>query len=128
MKRSRWDCALRIIKKAFLMATFVADAFSAAGLTKDCVVKRGVKPSEKGPGVYVVSLTYSLDGFNGILKRAPRARCVFQKWLKVCPELTLNDTKPDVDQLMDRVGRLWLPDEVILYIGKAASLSKRLND
>ncbi len=108
------------------MPTSVAEAFSAAGLVRGGVLKWGTKPPELTPGVYIVSLTDSLDGFDGALVRAPLERAVFEDWLQICPGLTLDAAKPTVEQLMDRVGRFWLPDEVILYIGLATSLSMRL--
>ena len=108
------------------MPTSVAEAFSAAGLVRDGVLKWGTKPPEPTPGVYIVSLTDSLDGFDGALVRAPLARAVFEHWIQICPGLTLDDAKPTIEQLLDRVRRFWLPDEVILYIGLATSLSTRL--
>lgn len=108
------------------MPTSVAEAFSAVGLVRDGVLQWGTRPPEPTPGVYIVSLTDSLDGFDGVLVRAPLAKAVFEDWLQICPGLTLDDDRPTVEQLMDRVGRFWLSDEVILYIGLATSLSTRL--
>jgi len=80
--------------------------------------------------VYVVSLTKSLDKYDGKLSAAPLAKAKFEGWLKVCPTtLTLDGApRPAVHALMERIRRFWIPDEIILYIGKATSLSERLTD
>ncbi len=84
-------------------------------------------PKAFDPGVYVVSLTEGLETCDGQMTEAPLAAAEFQHWLKVRPELTLDRVRPTVQQLMDRVERFWIPDEVILYIGLAGtSLSTRL--
>jgi hypothetical protein len=77
--------------------------------------------------VYIISLTESLDACDGTLIEAPLAVAEFQRWLRERPELTLDGIRPTVQQLMDRIQRFWVPDEVILYIGLAGtSLSRRL--
>jgi hypothetical protein len=109
------------------MPTTVAEVFSAVGLAWEGVVGWGTKPATSEPGVYVVSLTKSFDICDNKLTDAPLATAEFQQWLDVCPELTLDGTRPTVRQLMDRIRRFWIPDEVILYIGLAGtSLSIRL--
>lgn len=110
------------------MPTTVADAFAAVHLVREAIVtvRWGTKPKTSEPGVYIVSLTESLDTYNGKLMEAPLAVAEFQRWLDVRPKLTLDGIRPTVEQLMDRVRRFWIPDEVILYIGLATSLSTRL--
>ena len=108
------------------MPTTVADAFAAAGLARDDVVRWGMKPSTPLPGVYIVSLNASTDDTAGSLMSAPLSIEVFERWLDVRPELTLDGVRPTIQQLIDRVRQFWLGDEVILYIGKATSLSTRV--
>jgi hypothetical protein len=103
------------------MPTTVADAFAAAGLVRDNAVRWGTKPGTSDPGVYIVSLTGSLDSFDGKLIEAPLAATEFQRWLDLRPELTLDGSRPTVEQLTACVRRFWIPDEVILYIGLAGS-------
>lgn len=50
----------------------------------------------------------------------------FERWLDPRAKLTIDSIRPTVEQLMDRVRRFWIPDEVILYIGLVTSLSTRL--
>ena len=109
------------------MPTTVAEVFAVVGLRREGIVRWGVKPAVSTPGVYVVSLTESLDTYDGKLTEAPLAKAEFERWLGVCPTLTLDGVRPTVQQLMDRIRRFWIPDEVILYIGLATSLSGRLD-
>ena len=109
------------------MPTTIADAFSTVGLIREGVVSWGTKPTTCEPGVYVVSLTERLDTCDGKSTGAPLSEAEFQRWLGKRRELTLDGLRPTVPQLMDRIGRFWIPDEVILYIGLAGtSLSTRL--
>lgn len=108
------------------MPTTVADAFSAAGLERQAVVRWGTRPSSRSPGVYVVSLTDSADAIETSLAEAPLAPKAFETWLQVCPDLTLDGVRPTIEQLMTRVRGFWLADETILYIGLATTLSSRL--
>jgi hypothetical protein len=110
------------------MPTTIAEALAAVGLRRKGVVKWGTKPQESSPGVYIISLTESLDTFDGKLSEAPLAAAKFESWLDLRPELTLDGVRPTVQQLMGRIRCFWIPAEVILYIGKATMLSDRLGD
>ena len=110
------------------MPTTIAEAFATVRLVREGIVsvRWGTKPTTSEPGVYIVSLTESLDTCDGKLMEAPLAVAEFQRWLDVRPKLTLDRIRPTVEQLTDRLRRFWIPDEVILYIGLATSLSTRL--
>jgi hypothetical protein len=109
------------------MPTTISQAFAAVNLRRDGVVKWRTIPKEPASGVYVVSLTESVEACDGNLIKAPLATSAFEQWLRVCPELTLDGRRPNIQQLMDRIRQFWIPDEVILYIGLAESLSQRLS-
>ncbi|SDR63018.1 hypothetical protein SAMN05445850_8571 [Paraburkholderia tuberum] len=110
------------------MPTTVSEAFAAAGLSPGGSVPWGTKPALPERGVYIVSLTDSLDSLQGALPRAPLSPTAFEQWLSVCPELTVDGARPPLEQLIQRVAAFWLPDEVVLYVGLAESqsLSDRL--
>jgi hypothetical protein len=108
------------------MPTTIAEAFATVGLVREDIVRWGTKPTTSKPGVYIISLTESLDTCDGKLIEPPLAAAEFQQWLDVCPKLTLDGNRPTIHQLMDRIQRFWIPDEIILYIGLATSLSTRL--
>jgi len=107
--------------------TTIAEAFATVALVREGVVKWGTKPTTSEAGVYVVSLTEHLDTCDGKLTEAPLSETEFQRWLTKRSELTLGGIRPTLPQLMDRIRRFWIPDEVVLYIGLAGtSLSTRL--
>jgi hypothetical protein len=113
--------------KGVAMPTTIAEAFEAAGIIRNGVVRWGTKPTTSKPGVYIISLTEALDDCNGKLTDAQLPAEGFEGWLKRCPELTLDGGPPTVPHLKDRIRSFWIPDEVILYIGLAGTpLSKRL--
>jgi hypothetical protein len=107
------------------MPTSIADVFAAAGLTRQAVVRWGTRPSTSQSGVYVVALTSSVDD-DAILSQPPLADDWFEAWLSRCAQLTLDGVQPTVNELKRRVKGFWLPDEIILYIGLASTLSSRL--
>lgn len=90
----------------------------------DCV-PWGTKPASDNHGVYVVSLHGDPDKEAG-LEEAPISEAMVAAWIERVPSLTLNGARPKPIGLMQRLGRYWLHDEAILYIGKATSLRKRL--
>jgi hypothetical protein len=106
--------------------TTVSEAFAASDLDCVDVVRWRTRLPISRPGVYVVSLAESPDTYEGRLVGAPLAAGSFRNWLDECPRLTLDGSRPTVPQLCDRIRRFWVPDEVILYIGKATSLSDRV--
>lgn len=108
------------------MPTTVAEALASAGLTQSSVVRWGTKPSLSLPGVYVVSLSASVDSTEDSLATAPLTERVFERWLEVRPKLTLDGNRPTIQKLMSRIEQFWLGYEVILYIGKATSISSRV--
>lgn len=108
------------------MQTTIADAFSAAGLARGDVVRWDTKPLTPLPGVYIVSLSASTDDNDGSMMSAPLFKEAFERWLDVRPELTLEGVRPTVQRLIDRIRQFWLGNEVILYTGKATSLSARV--
>ena len=108
------------------MPITVTEAFVAAGLSPGGNVTWGTKPTTLGSGVYIVSLTESLNSLDGALPRAPLSSAAFERWLNVCPDLTVDGVRPTLEELMRRVAAFWLRDEVIVYVGRATSLSLRL--
>jgi hypothetical protein len=110
------------------MPTTIAEVFAAAGIEPERItsVTWGTKPETSSAGVYVIAVTRKLFTCEDMLAKAPLAEAEFQQWLQVCPKLTLDGSRPQSHQLIARLGRFWLPDEVAVYIGLASSLSGRL--
>jgi hypothetical protein len=110
------------------MPTKIAEAFAAIGAGHGEIksVPWKTTPETNEGGVYVLSLSKDLDSFKGRADDASLADSVFEKWLEVCPKLLLDGGRPTAEELKVRIQKSWIPDEVILYIGKAKSLSGRL--
>jgi len=110
------------------MPTSVRQVFEAADLEPSGVVRWGVVPPLSDPGVYVVALTDDPDSTRPTLSEAPLSNDACEELQAARPELTLDGQEPETMALTERIARFWLRDEVILYVGKAASLSRRTAD
>lgn len=79
------------------------------------------------PGVYVVALTNQADKML-CYNEAPISEGLVEEWVNRVPYMTLDRTLPTVNTLTKRLKDFWLPDETVLYIGKAGtSLQQRVN-
>jgi hypothetical protein len=108
------------------MPSTVADIFGAARLILDGVVPWGATIPNKSPGVYVVSLGMDPVSCTACEPLCPISRDALEQWLFACSRLTLDGTRPTVNALRGRLRSFWLSDEVVLYIGKATSLQRRV--
>jgi|GEM_PF-2834469 len=93
-------------------------------------VRWGEAVPERHGGVYVVSLTADPDRLAGAsMPVAPIDMAAVDSWLACAGSLSLEGERPTAEVLGERLSRFWLPDEVVLYIGKAgASLRQRIHD
>jgi hypothetical protein len=108
------------------MPSSVTAMLAVADLTHLETARWGVRPTFDGAGVHLVALAEHPDICDG-LASAPLARQRVRQLLDVRPELTVDGERPDVEQLLARLAKLWLSEETILYIGRAsASVSNRV--
>ena len=103
------------------MPSTVADLFAAAGLEPGGPVRWGTVLPETRPGVYAVALTDDPTSTAAARETAPLDRLALDNLWTVRPELRMNLAPPDADDLIERIGGLWLPDEVVLYLGLAGT-------
>jgi hypothetical protein len=103
-----------------LMPSTVADVFTAAGVLPAGVVRWQTAVPQPKAGVYVVSLTDDIASTGGARADAPIDRARLEHLLAVRPELLLDGARPTAAELVDRLRRFWLADEVVLYIGLAS--------
>ena len=87
-----------------------------------------VKWNERIPtqdeGVYIVSLSDDPGRNNGIQKNPPISRDIIEKWIAKVDGFEIDKIKTfDPDKVIERLSQFWLPDENILYIGKAPKRS-----
>lgn len=110
------------------MPISVSEVLAASGLEHGGVVQWGRDVPLDVPGVYVISSSSDLhDQVGSVHHYMPDARA-FANLRRLCPSVTL-DGRPATDkELATRIGRFWIPDEAILYIGLAGtSVRKRVN-
>lgn len=80
---------------------------------------------DNNKGIYVVSTSHIEDEHLGLIPTPLFNEPKLTEWLFNSPGLTLDGNRPTTDQLKNRLSEFWLPDENILYIGKA---DKRKNN
>ena len=105
------------------------DVLSAQGVVVRDSVPWGVKIRHALPGVYIVALHRDPADGTG-LPTAPIDAAALREWLMRVPALRLSGEQVSTDALAAHIGRWWLPDTSVLYIGKASPtnpLSKRVH-
>lgn len=110
------------------MPSTVASLLASVGLEPIGCVRWEQPVAENRPGVYIVSLTSIPDRVDCVHATAPLSDAALDRLLAVCDDLTLDgEPRPRREQLAERIGSYWLPDEGVLYIGLAGqSLRKRV--
>lgn len=110
------------------MPSTVRSILQAAGLQPGEVVSWGTRPADHSPGVYIVAVAEDPDVARGTdIPPLDRARLV--ELLAVRQELTVDGARADVDTLYRRLASMWVPNETVLYIGRAStSISDRVKD
>jgi hypothetical protein len=77
--------------------------------------------------VYVVSLSQDPNRSVGLHAQPPIDRYSVQQWISRVPTFELDKSKATASGVIERLSRFWLPDESILYVGKARQLRSRVN-
>jgi hypothetical protein len=73
--------------------------------------------------------TISSSRTDGLTTNPPLDLGIVAKWIENVPTLKLDGARPTPEMLTERLSQFWLPDETILYLGKAGtSLRKRVGD
>lgn len=108
--------------------TTVSSLLDSVGLQVMGCSKWNQRVESTEEGVYVVSIS---DDPNQIkcCDVAPISHDVVEKWINRVSTFTLDGMKPTTEKVVGRLSKFWLPDETILYIGKAGkSLRERVRD
>lgn len=106
------------------MPTTVTKLFSSAGLTAGAVTRWGSPVALDAPGVYAVALTDDPDATASAMRRAPIDLERIEHLLRVRPEFSLDARRPTAEEVASRLQAFWLPDEVVLYVGRAGTSVK----
>lgn len=82
-----------------------------------------VRWSERVPsnrsGVYIVSLSERCEQNDRLFDAAPINLTTVEQWLRRVSKMKLDgQEEPSPEDVANRLGEFWLPDESILYIGK----------
>lgn len=107
------------------MPVSIRALFSSVGLIPSSAVPWGEPVESRQPGVYVVSLTPDSDLLTGTQRVAPISLTGLQA---VCSTFTVDGAETTACALAQRISEYWLADEVVLYIGRAARLRRRVRD
>ena len=96
-----------------------AELMREVGLLPDGPVVWGRPVPARAPGVFVVELAAPLP-------RAPIELTRIGKWVERVPSLTLDGVRPTSKAIATRLGRFWLPSQVVLYVASTTSVGRRV--
>lgn len=109
------------------MPTPVSALFEATGVAYCGTVRWGQLIPSTSSGVYVVSMGQTTDRLEGCCAAPLISESAVADWLCRAANLTLDGQgPPSANALAARLEGFWLPDENIIYIGKATSLRTRV--
>ena len=112
--------------------TTVRQLFNKVDLFEFQKVNWGTIFQEKNQGVYVVSTSHNPDKHLGISDRPNFDDIKINLWISKLPEFKVDNLPANSSNVKNRLAEFWLPDESILYIGKAptrkggSGISKRV--
>lgn len=99
----------------------------AVGRQVHGVVRWGTPIPSGAPGVYVISLSADPSSMSGVMKEAPIDPVLVAGWIERVPTFQLDgEDEPSVAAVVACLKEFWLPDETVVYIGKATHLRSRL--
>jgi hypothetical protein len=107
------------------MPTSVKELFDTSGVQLVGRVNWGQQIKDDRPGIYIVAVTSQPDGKKNLYGKVPPIDIpIIQKWINDVQTLRLDRVRPNSKELQQRLCRFWLPDEPILYVGKAGKSVK----
>lgn len=110
------------------MSISVSEVLAGSGLEHAGVVAWGREIPLDVPGVYVVSSSSDVHDAVGSIRQYTPNAAAFAELRLLCPYVTLDGEPAGDEELATRIGRFWIPDSAILYIGLAGtSVRKRMN-
>jgi hypothetical protein len=103
------------------------ELFERVGYRHTGSVPWHTSPKSSQPGVYAVSLSADPASAAG-LNDAPINTNKVAAWIERVPTFQFdNFPSPAPEDVVARLSTFWLPDEAIVYIGKATTLSDRVS-
>lgn len=102
------------------MPSTIQSLFEKFNLPASKVVKWNERILTEGEGVYIVSMSRNPASLNGKQMRIPISRDIIGHWVAKAKGFELDKSLTfDISKIIERLSQFWLPDENILYIGKA---------
>ncbi len=109
------------------MPSSINDIFSNTSTIYKGVVKWGDRIPSSQSGVYAVTLTLNPNTLDELLNYSPIDPEIVRMWVANLPQFSLDDAiQPNYLDVVERLKKFWLPDEYIIYIGKATNLRSRV--
>ena len=105
------------------MPTSIGDLFRAAGLGIAGIARYGSSVKERWPGVYVIANTSNLGVSTQQRFEPSLSMDSIREWARRVPTMQLGDSAPPLtpEAVEARLLEFRLPDEPVLYIGKAGT-------
>lgn len=116
------------------MPLSIKDLFSYFKINDYKQISWGHHFNENKSGIYIVSTGNKIEANIDALAYPNFNEETITRWIQKCPKLTIDGRSPTPLLLRKRLTEFWLPDENILYIGKADKrksghgLSSRINE
>lgn len=89
-------------------------------LPKSKVVKWNETISSEKEGIYIISLSKDAQVNDVVLNEFPISESIIEKWIQKVDGFQLDKVLTfDKNSIIERLSEFWLPDESIVYIGKA---------
>lgn len=108
--------------------TTVQQLVDAAGIERAGVVRWGERVPLDGPGVYIVATAEGPD-VGAAHTTVPIDHTRVEELIRVCTEAMVDGARASVESLTDRLLKMWVLGEPVLYIGRASkSVRRRTND
>lgn len=101
------------------MPNLVSDLFKENGIKTFSKVKWDEKIDSQNDGIYVISLSSDPNQNFGLSDSPNFSDLKIKQWLDNVPNFQIDDKKPNLEIVKNRLLEFWQPDENILYIGKA---------
>lgn len=103
------------------MPLSIRELFASAGLNPAGVAKWGELDVPNVPGIYCVSLSADAEVKNIDREAYLPSASAYTELMSVCPQISVDGALATPTTLADRIGRFWIPNEPVLYIGMAGT-------
>jgi len=101
------------------MGTSVSELEKKFNLKVNQTFRWGTAFHDNSHGIYIITTNSQSTFLPSTNHHISFCECQIQSWMQNAPEITLDGRIPSAEELKKRLSEFWLPDESVLYIGKA---------